>query len=249
MISFSCSSCSREYKVDDDKAGMRTKCKVCDSALTVPMPEEPTWEILPDEPAKVGCEPACPRCGSASFSFKTIFGPVSLAEKREQLLAVATAALERSLADIRAEAARRNAAVDQRADDEMKPADAQWRPVEYLTEQVRRQKDIVRAWAEEQERAAHQAFEEQRRRVRAEHPVRSKNRLYLVYCDGCGHVVTATPAAGNIEEGLTDLCRAVEGLHKTITLYVRAMAEEADEVKWQARLQTGLLALNNLLNG
>lgn len=38
MIEFTCQMCAQLYKVSDDKAGKRTKCKRCQKALVVPQP-------------------------------------------------------------------------------------------------------------------------------------------------------------------------------------------------------------------
>jgi hypothetical protein len=40
MIEFSCKVCSREFKVDEEKAGMRGKCPKCNAILEVPLISE-----------------------------------------------------------------------------------------------------------------------------------------------------------------------------------------------------------------
>lgn len=39
MIRFSCSECSQSYRVSDDYAGKRVRCKGCNHINTIPQPE------------------------------------------------------------------------------------------------------------------------------------------------------------------------------------------------------------------
>lgn len=39
MIVFKCSKCSQEYKVADEYAGKRARCKTCENINTIPSPQ------------------------------------------------------------------------------------------------------------------------------------------------------------------------------------------------------------------
>ncbi len=39
MIKFKCTSCAQSYRVSDEYAGKRVKCKSCNSVNTIPQPE------------------------------------------------------------------------------------------------------------------------------------------------------------------------------------------------------------------
>ena len=40
MIKFSCSNCSQAYRVSDEYAGKRVRCKSCNHINTIPQPED-----------------------------------------------------------------------------------------------------------------------------------------------------------------------------------------------------------------
>ncbi len=42
MIKFSCSNCSQAYRVSDEYAGKRVRCKGCNHINTIPQPETDT---------------------------------------------------------------------------------------------------------------------------------------------------------------------------------------------------------------
>lgn len=39
MIKFTCSNCAHSYRVSDEYAGKRVRCKACNSVNTIPAPE------------------------------------------------------------------------------------------------------------------------------------------------------------------------------------------------------------------
>lgn len=43
MISFACPTCSKGFRVPDDKAGKRTKCPQCEAAMVVPQADKKWW--------------------------------------------------------------------------------------------------------------------------------------------------------------------------------------------------------------
>lgn len=42
MIKFSCSECGQSYRVSDEYAGKRVRCKGCSQVNTIPQPESDT---------------------------------------------------------------------------------------------------------------------------------------------------------------------------------------------------------------
>lgn len=63
MISFSCPTCSQDFRVGDDKAGRRTKCPRCSESLVVPSPRpspRPALPLPPDESEAVPAASARP---------------------------------------------------------------------------------------------------------------------------------------------------------------------------------------------
>ncbi|HOK95558.1 MAG TPA: hypothetical protein PK052_04890 [Anaerohalosphaeraceae bacterium] len=42
MIRFDCSKCEHNYRVPDEYAGKRIRCKACDTVITIPAPETET---------------------------------------------------------------------------------------------------------------------------------------------------------------------------------------------------------------
>lgn len=269
MISFACPSCSQNYTVSDDKAGKRTACKRCSHQLVVPEPtnEAPPGEVQDWELVSEGSEnaeenegtdlsgsttathePTCPQCYCNSFAFKPIYGPVSFVEKRESKVAHAAEDRDRALQRTRDELAHRTAAIEEWVRVKSKSVEAQGGDVDAVLTRANTDRESARTWASDQEAAAHRMFEDTCRRIAAEHPAQSRNRLYLVYCTGCGHVVTATPAAGNLQEGLADVNCAINRFHNTVVLYIRAMQEVAKQQRTARAIQVGLSGLNALFN-
>ena len=41
MITFKCSKCGHEYRVDDIHAGKKARCKSCENVNTIPAPAKP----------------------------------------------------------------------------------------------------------------------------------------------------------------------------------------------------------------
>jgi hypothetical protein len=267
MISFACASCSQEYQVSNDKVGKRTACKVCSNPLVVPEPEklvepEQDWELVseseemeaaveaksPDANPSASAEPTCPQCQSHAFAFTAIYGPTSFVAKLDGGMARAAEALQRSLGEARAEAERRSAAIDEWETIKKASVQVQAGDVAAVSARAESQRGAIRTWLVEQEGVAQRAHEDAVRRLKAENPVQSKNRLYLVYCTSCGHIVTATPGAGNLQEGLVEVKKAVNRLHNTVLTDLQARARAAKAQQQSRAVQAGLQAVNALFN-
>lgn len=54
MIVFKCSKCSHEYKVADEYAGKRARCKSCENINTIPAPEKPKPKAEAHRPLSCG---------------------------------------------------------------------------------------------------------------------------------------------------------------------------------------------------
>jgi hypothetical protein len=46
MIKFSCTQCGHSYRVSDEYAGKRVKCKNCATANTIPSPEKTEQSVI-----------------------------------------------------------------------------------------------------------------------------------------------------------------------------------------------------------
>lgn len=266
MISFACPACSQRYSVPDDKAGVATKCKKCGTTVTVPLQElfiewleeaggggraadAAAPEAVPDVTGVAERkQPVCPGCGGSEFAFRPIFGPVGLREQRELELEPAAYALEGALRRIQEESARRAAEIDTWAAARRKAVAAEGGSTEKLDRLVEQDHEEVRASAAREEAAERAAFGAARERVRKRHPYLSGNRLNLVYCAGCGYVVTAAVAPGNLEERLVDVCRAVSFLHDTVSKFTEWYSTMVQTDRQVANVRSAVQAVGEMLD-
>lgn len=77
MIKFDCSSCAQSYRVKDDYAGKRIKCKSCGTVNTIPSTQENTENI--ERP--VGC-------ADSIAAYNELFKELSKYEKQAPTLEV-----------------------------------------------------------------------------------------------------------------------------------------------------------------
>ena len=106
----------------------------------------------------------------------------------------------------------------------------------------------MQLWIEKSQKAAQQAYEKACQEIEERIRFKTGNCLYLVFCSKCGHIVTATPAAGNLEEGLMEVRKAVNRLHNLTEDLIQAIIKDAKAQRQTAAIASGLAGLGQMLS-